>query len=261
MQTIPTEKKIIKHLKQLMFGNRVKCLCCKSRKVIWYKKEKRWFCRRCRKKFSLKSVSWLKNMKLNYQTLWLLIDCWQRKMNVQQAMNIVCLSEKTVRCWYDKFRSNLPKINLYLKGDVEVDEMYFNRRTGVMGALERKQGKPVLWVPPERPDKNQTRIFLDSVIHPDTHIYTDKSPFYFDVLKWGFREHSSENHSKFEFGKTSRIEGTWGVFRTFIRRMYHHIWTKNASKYVTEFNVRFCHKEIFENPLNYLKNCSLVVPT
>jgi len=261
MTTIPTEKKIIKHLKQIIFGKRIKCLCCNSRKLIWYEQEKRWFCKKCRKKFSLKSVSWLKNMKLSYNELWLLIDCWQTKLNIQQAINKAHLSERTIRHWYDKFRSNLPKLNLYLKGEIEVDELYFSRKAGVMGALERKSGKPVLWVPPGRPDKHYTKVFLDSVVHPDSHIYTDGSPFYFDVCKWGFKGHSSENHSKFEFGKTSRMEGIWGVFRTFIRRMYHHIWIKNASKYVTEFNVRFCHKEIFNNPLNYLKKCSLVVPT
>ena len=261
MTTIPTEKKIIKHLKEIIFGSRIKCLCCKSRRLIWYEDEKRWFCRKCRKKFSLKSVSWLKNMKLTYTELWVLLDCWQIKLSVQQAMNRADLSEKTVRHWYDRFRTNLPKMDLYLKGKVEIDEMYFNRRSGVLGALERERGKPVLWVPPDRPDKHYVKVFMDSAIHPDSYIHTDKSPFYFDVCKWGFAGHSSENHSKFEFGKTSRIEGIWGLFRTFIRRMYHHIWTKNASKYVTEFNVRFCHREIFDNPLNYFKKCLLIVPT
>ena len=261
MTNIPTEKKIIKYLKKIIFGSRVKCPHCRHRKITWYTNEKRWFCKRCRKKFSLKSISWLKNMKLSYTDLWLLIDCWQTKLNIQQTIIKTNLSERTIRHWYDKFRTNLPKLNLYLKGNVEVDEMYFSHRAGVMGALERERGLPVLWVPPDRPDKHYAKVFLDSVIHPDSHIYTDKSPFYFDVIKWGFKKHSSENHSKFEFGKTSRMEGIWGVFRTFIRRMYHHIWIKNASKYVTEFNMRFCHKEIFKNPLNYLKKCLLVVPT
>lgn len=262
MITIPTEKKIIKHLKQIIFGNRIKCLCCNSRKLIWYEQEKRWFCKRCRKKFSLKSVSWLKNMKLGYTELWLLIDCWQTKLNIQQTMNKTHLSERTIRHWYSKFRSNLPRLNIYLKGEVEIDEMYFGRRSGVIGAVERGSGKVVLWKPPENPDKSSVHIFMDSAVHPDSHIFTDGSPLYDDVKRtWGYRGHTTENHSKFEFGKTSRIEGIWGLFRTFIRRMYHHIWTKNASKYVTEFNIRYCHREIFNNPLNYLKKCLLVVPT
>lgn len=261
MITIPSESKIIKHLKQIVFGNRMKCLACRSRRLLWYARERRWFCRRCRKKFSLKSVSWLRNTKLTYSQLWHLLKCWQTKLSVQQTMTEAGLSERSVRSWYGKFRSNLPRLKLYLKGEVEIDEMYFGHKAGVIGALERKSGQPMLWKPPERPDKHFIHIFMDSVIHPDSHIFTDKSPAYFEVGKaWGFRKHSSENHSRFEFGKTSRIEGIWGLFRTFIRRMYHHIWIKHASKYVTEFNTRYCHRELFVNPLNYLKKCLSAVP-
>lgn len=262
MITIPSEKKIIKHLKQIIFGKRMKCLKCRSRRLFWYAQEKRWFCRRCRKKFSLKSVSWLKNMKLSYSQLWKLISCWQRKLSIQQTALDEGLSERTVRSWYGKFRANLPRLNIFLKGEVEIDEMYFGRNAGVIGALERKSGKPVLWKPPFRPDKHYIHVFMDSAIHPDSHIFTDKSSAYFDVAKsWGFRKHSSENHSKFEFGKTSRIEGIWGLFRTFIRRMYHHLRIKNASGYVAEFNVRFCHRELFVTPLNYLQKTLCPVPT
>jgi len=215
MTNLPTEKKIIKHLKLIIFGTRVRCPHCRSRKIIWYKQEKRWFCKKCRKKFSLKSISWLKNMKLSYSDLWLLIGCWQTKLNIQQTVAKTLLSEKAVRIWYDKFRNNLPKINIYLKGEVEVDELYFGRRAGVMGALERKSGKPVLWVPPGRPDKNYVRVFMDSVIHPDSHIYTDKSPFYSDVCEWGFAGHGSENHSKFEFGKNQPNRGNMGRIQNF----------------------------------------------
>jgi transposase-like protein len=261
MTTIPTERRIVKLLRRIVFGKRVKCPHCVCRRIIWYEREGRWFCKRCRRKFSLKSVSWLRNMKLGYAELWSLLGCWQAKSSVQRAMAETNLSERAVRHWYGKFRSNLPRLNLQLRGNVEVDELYFNRGAGVLGALERERGMPVLWVPPGRPDKDFVRVFLDSAIHPDSHIFTDKSPFYRDVRKWGFAGHSSENHSKFEFGKTSRMEGIWGVLRTFIRRMYHHIWVKNAPEYVAEFNVRFCQREIFESPLAYLKKCLPVVPT
>lgn len=261
MTTIPTEKKIIKHLKQIIFGSRVKCLCCNSRKLIWYEQEKRWFCRRCRKKFSIKSVSWLNNMKLSYAELWILIDCWQHKLNIQQTIKRTKLSERTIRLWYRKFREHLPQSKIYLKGQIEVDEMYINRRIGVFGAIERQSGNIVLWVPPDIPDINYAKIFLDSVVHPKSWLYTDGSIFYRKAKAWGYINHFTENHSKFEFGKTSRIEGIWGVFRTFIRRMYHHIWSKNLKKFVAEFQARFCHRKIFINPLNYLKKCLLVVPT
>jgi hypothetical protein len=36
-------------------------------------------------------------------------------------------------------------------------------------------------------------------------------------------KHEYEIHKRFEFKLTSEIEGLWGVFRTFVRRMYHHV--------------------------------------
>ena len=65
-------------------------------------------------------------------------------------------------------------------------------------------------------------------------------------------KHSRDIHKKFEFEHTSEIEGVFGNYRTFARRMYHHHWSINLEKYVREFCFRFSSPELFKNPLFYL---------
>ena len=207
MRNIPSETKIVQEIKRIVFGKRVTCIHCSSRKVRFYAKNRRWFCRKCRKKFSLKSACWLKNMKISWVQFWILLQCWQKKYSVQQAQSEAGASEKTCRIWYEKFRNHLPRTAFFLEGEIEIDEMYTSREKGVFGAIKRHTKELVLWVPQDRPNKSYAKVFLESVIHPDSHLFTDGSLFYRNVRDWGFRDHTSENHSKFEFGETSQIEG------------------------------------------------------
>lgn len=68
-------------------------------------------------------------------------------------------------------------------------------------------------------------------------------------------------HKKWEFELISEIEGTFGVLRTFIRRMYHHVTVDKLSDMVGEFCYRFSHPEMFENPRYYLEKSLFIVPT
>src|SRR3989344_7737846 len=70
--------------------------------------------------------------------------------------------------------------------------------------------------------------------------------------KWWPVKHSRDLHRKFEFQRTSEIEGVFGNYRTFVRRMYHHHRSINLEKYVREFCFRFSSPELFKNPKFYL---------
>ncbi len=77
---------------------------------------------------------------------------------------------------------------------------------------------------------------------------------------WMLR-HKSDNHSKWEFGLTSEIEGLFGNLRTFIRRMYHHVTPDKLPEYVSEFCFRFSLPELFNSPNEYLLKTLSLVPT
>ena len=82
---------------------------------------------------------------------------------------------------------------------------------------------------------------------------TDGSGIYKAIEKWWPVKHETDIHKKWEFGKTSEIEGIFGNYRTFVRRMYHHHWSENLQEYVREFSFGFSSPEMFENPRFYLQ--------
>lgn len=76
-----------------------------------------------------------------------------------------------------------------------------------------------------------------------------------------FEGNNRDIHKKFEFAHTSEIEGIFGVLRTFIRRMYHHVTADKLPSVVGEFCYRFSHPEIFSSPYEYLLNALRLVST
>ena len=83
----------------------------------------------------------------------------------------------------------------------------------------------------------------------------------FGIGNWHKLKHSYEIHRKFEFALTAEIEGLWGVFRTFVRRLYHHVTRYKLEELVAEFCLRFRQAELFKirsliwkfaYPLNHL---------
>ena len=256
LRQIPTEIKIKRELRKICFGKYLRCPLCGTRNLKKY--EARYHCKRCRRFFSLKSVSWFKGSKLSWQTLWLLLWCFVNKVPVDQTMKISGKSEITVRHWFDKFRANLPQeIGLRLKGIVQGDEFYRGgKKNGysIIGMKQKGTRKVVLEVikKPSVNRKDIVKVLAQTVI-PGSKFYTDGSSIYKTIEKWWIVRHQCELHKNFEFELTSEIEGVWGNFITFIRRMYHHITLDKLEEYVHEFQMRFSHPKIFESPFMFLQ--------
>lgn len=257
LNQIPTEKQILIKLKNIIFGKHVFCVKCGRKMYVQeLQKNKKWRCKKCRNKFSITSINWLKGMKISIQQLWGLIWCWQRKINVQQVNALLNISIPTIRRYYELFRDNL-KLDEYeviLQGEVQMDEM-FVKGGFIIGGKDIKRKKIKLYVKKKKdPDKSDAMNFMFNHVKPGSKVYTDGGSIYRGCEDWWPVKHSREKHSKFEFEITSEIEGLWGVLRTFIRRMYHHVTFKKLSKVVAEFEARNSRVEIFENPLNFFKN-------
>lgn len=256
LSQIPSEKQIAKHLKNTIFGKRVCCPDCHRQMYVQeLKKNRLWRCRKCRNKFSLTSVAWLKGMKLSYQHLWCLIWCWQHKMNVQQVKDLLKLSIPTIRRYYALFRDNLQlDYDIVLEGKVQMDEM-FVKGAFVIGAKDITRKKIKLIVVREKsPTKEDAMELIMNHVRAGSTLQTDGGSIYRGCENFWPVKHRKDIHSKFEFGLTSEIEGVWANFRTFVRRMYHHITVKYLAKTVAEFEARFSRKELFESPLAFIKN-------
>lgn len=256
LSQIPGEKQILRHLKKIIFGPRVKCPDCgRQVHVREIERNKKWRCVKCRNKFSLTSVTWLKGMKLTMRHLWCLVWCWQHRINVHQASKLLNLSAPTVRRYYELFRDNLAlDMDVVLEGRVQMDEM-FVKGAFIVGAKDVAARKIKLNVSYDRaPQRDHAMDMIFHNVAPGSTLCTDGSAIYRGCDNWWPLQHKKEIHNKWQFGITSEIEAIWANLRTFIRRMYHHVTLRKLPKVVAEFEARFGRKDLFDHPLNFLKN-------
>lgn len=259
LRQIPSETQIKKYIRRTVFGKNVFCPECKSRKVAAF--ESRYRCKDCRCKFSLISHTWLANMKINHQKFWLVLWCWTSQIPVKQTTAISRLSEKAIRRWFDMFRTNLPQEKPILERIIQLDEAYFKKTALIMAKQKGTRKLAYDMIYNNSVQRHHAFYFLARNVRPRSKLWTDGASIYRGINNWWPVSHSVDIHKKFEFGKTSEIEGMFGNLRTFIRRMYHHSANENLEKYVREFCFRFSSPEMFENPRFYLQKSLKLVPT
>lgn len=258
LNQVPSETKIRKLLKQIIFGKHVFCPICHSRKISAVKN--RYYCKKCRRSFSLLSGTWLANIKLSLRTFWALLWCWTQRIPVQQSQKLCHVSEQAVYHWFRQFRLHLPQFEPILSGRIQMDEAYFKGLSLLMAKQIGTRKLAYQMILKNSVDKSEASNFLFQFVQPNSKLHTDGSGIYRNIDQWWQVKHRKDNHSKFEFGLTSEIEGMFGVLRTFIRRMYHHTTSEYLPEYVGEFSLRFCQPEMFRSPLNYLQKTIHIAP-
>ena len=253
IKQVPKYGTLRRVFREAIFGAKTYCPHCKSKRIKMLKREERWRCRGCKLPFSLKSSSWLRGSKLSLETIWLLLWCWQKKFSRQHAMDITGVSYPTVTSWYEKFRQHIPKerLDTLLRDSVVCDEM-FTRDTAIIGAKQKGTRNIALRVLHNKhPNKTHAVDFLTKFVASNSDLFTDGSKIYSGIGNWHKLKHTYEIHKKFEFELTAEIEGVWGVFRTFVRRMYHHVTIYKLDDLVSEFCLRFRQDKIFNSPYDY----------
>lgn len=251
----PSDAKIRAFMRNLLFGSRMKCPYCSSCKV--QKIECRFWCKKCRRKFSLISDSWLNGMKLSWPQFWVLLKCFQDRLTLKSACELAGVSVPTARRWYRKFQYHLPyEQNELLSHEVEIDESFVGKkRSGnqgiIIGAFERKTNKIALKVIHSR-DQETTDRFILKHIQKETTVYTDCFSSYQGIDSFFGYTHKTCNHSQYIFGPTNRIEGVWSTFKRWIRRSWQQVRLSMLPQFVREFEARNNEPELFQSPENYL---------
>lgn len=262
IDAVPSEAKCRSIIKRQLFGKRVYCPYCMYTKMKRF--EGRFFCPRCRKKFSLTSCSFMRRMRIPYRKAFTLLICWQRKVPFGLAASLAGVSPPTARRWFRLFREHLPHDHEEFWGTVEIDEAYFGRRrTGnqrmVIGAIERRTGKVILRQIRSRSYEETDDFILDHVMGGST-VCTDGAQCYEGISGfWGYR-HIQCNHSIFHFGPTNRIEAVWSALKRFLRRTFDRPTAKYLPEILREFQTRINTPKLFDSPLTYLENCLTLVP-
>ncbi len=175
-------------------------------------------------------------------------------------MALARLSEMAVRHWYDQFREHLPENPLILEHIVQLDEAYGKGWVLLMGKQPQTRKVAYVLLPRKTVERYHANHFLRQYVAPETKLQTDGAMIYRGIERWWPVMHEADIHKKFEFGRTSEIEGLFGNFRTFIRRMYHHVTAEKMPEYVREFCVRFSSPEMFQNPKYYLQKSLITAP-
>ena len=252
----PPERKIKASVCRTLFGTTslVRCPYCTRTGCV--RRDKKFQCRRCGKAWSLTSLTWMKGMKLSFTVFWRLLWCYGNKVPVDQTQRLLRLSRPTVYHWFMLFRKNLPELDLRLEGTIQMDEAYFGgRKNGVaiIGAKQRGTRRVVARIiPASSVDRRDILPFIREHIAPYSKFCTDGASIYKGIGKHWPLEHAYDIHKKFEFAQTSEIEGFWGAFRTFIRRMYHHVTVSHLPALLHEYQLRLMHPEIFRDPASLL---------
>jgi len=251
LRQIPSEAQIQRFLRRLLFGKNVFCPRCSCRGVT--ARQDRYWCPRCRRRFSLLSHTWLSCSKLSYQRLWLLLWCYTQAVPIKQSRRLGEVSESAMRHWYDLFRANLPENHVILEKIVQMDEAYFKRQSLIMAKQKGSRHVAYQLLQQSSVQRQQATVFLQQHIKPRSRLHTDGAGIYQGIERWWPVRHRTDIHRKWEFERTSEIEGLFGNLRTFIRRMYHHVTPEKLPEYVREFCVRFSSPETFESPRTFLQ--------
>ena len=262
LRQIPSDTKIRKFLRQILFGDHLFCPQCRSFDVVRY--ESRHRCKKCRAKFSLLSHTWLKDVRIQIKSFWLILWCFTKQIPVKQTEEITSLSEKAVRHWFDLFRANLPQHKETLEHIIQLDEAYFGGWGGralLMGKQPGTRKIAYKLFPKDSVDRSEALSFLETFVKPGSKLNTDGATIYKGIDNYFPVMHTVDIHKKFEFTNTSEIEGMFGVLRTFIRRMYHHVSDEKLDEYLCEFYFRFCRPKMFTSIHQYLKNTLVLVPS
>jgi len=219
LHQIPSEVKIRRELKRIVFGKTLFCPHCGSKGIRKYDNRYRCSAKHCRKWFSLTSPTWLKNAKLNLQTIWLILWAWQKKIPIDQTSKLTGVSRPTTSHWYKRFRDNLPKEKLLdtrLTGNIQIDEAYRDKkdnRYSIIGAKKTKTRQIAFeCLPKKSVERYEAVDFLTRYIAPGSNLCSDGAAIYQKIDNWWPVNHQFEYHKRIEDASVSAISLSLGSF-------------------------------------------------
>jgi transposase-like protein len=265
-----TEAKSRTFVRKHVFNHgRARCLCCDVFRRFRTLGDGRYWCRHCRSKWSLKQLSGLSGTKLSFRQIAIVLYCFLNNHTLQAAMDMAEVSYPTVRRYYDILREKAcvfvavrSKDKLF--GDIAVDACYVgkqrnNNQAIVLGAVQKDYKHIALRIVPQE-EQGYVEKFLHDTVEKRSHILHDGHLAYND-LGWCGYTHETELHALSQFVLTSAIERIWALFKTFIRRRYHHVTKEKLQGYLTEFQFKFLYKKTHKNPLTFIQFLTTPVPS
>lgn len=269
LEQFKTEAKSQSFVRKYLFKHgRAKCPCCKRERRFRTLGDGRYWCRQCRRKWSLKQLAGVRGSKLSFRQIATILYCFFNNHTLQAAMDMAGVSYPTARRYYDLMRYKADAfISLHskqkLSGQVATDGCYVGKRRNnnqalVLGAVQIDYANLALRIVPQE-EQGYVEKFLEDTVATGSHILHDGHLAYND-LSWCGYTHETEYHHLNQFTLTSAIERIWALFKTFLRRRYHHVTKEKLQDYLTEFQFKFLHKQTHKNPLKFAQFLFTPVP-
>lgn len=227
-------------------------------------------CKDCRQPFTVTvgTVFERSKIKLNVWLQAVYLLCSSKKgMSSHQLHRVLGVTYKTAWFMTHRIREAMKSNPSGLLGGggkiVEADEAYFGTETdrtktkGRGGAATKQMNKIVSLV--ERGGEVRSyhvadvtgpslKAHLMQHIHKDTHVMTDTSPRYIQLVRSKhFAQHSQVNHSKKEYARgevsTNRVEGYFSIMKRGLIGTYHHVSSHHLKRYLAEFDFRYNNRD------------------
>ena len=267
LKTSFNDRQVKAALRNAFFNKgRLKCPHCKCFKIRSI--EKRYYCTRCRKKFSLYSNSWIRHIKIPLKTFVIVLECWLKCKSVNDTAELSKTSIVTIRRYYRLFRLNIVKTVDFKPTDhVQVDEAYFGQfikqanyyhgfvkykvveKTGVAGISCPITGQLRTAIIEGRPGQF-VKDFIHQNVPTDITVYSDASFLYTNLYKRGYNHYSMSHDRGFNY--SYYIESCWSWMKRRLFKQYHHFTRRYASEYVQELTWHFNTRKDTKNPLKCL---------
>jgi len=263
-----SERRVLALLRRIVWEKgRPRCPRCGIFRVRAVRKEGRYHCPRCRRKFSLLSHTWMRDVKVPLPVFILLLSFWLEDVTVDFAAKLLTLSRPTVYRYYRLFRGHVVQIVDFLpQTAVQVDEAYFGQfkkranylhgtrtykmqdktcvagigcpTTGTLATMvvEGKPGMPI-------------REFIHAHVPEDVKIFSDGSPIY-TKLRSRYDHHAQTHDRGFE--TAYYIESCWSWMKRKLFKQYHHMSRKYAKDYVRELTFKYNTRKEPKNPFQYI---------
>ncbi len=262
MNKFNTELKCVKYLVNIRWNGKPKCIYCKHDKVSIFKDYKRFECKACKKRFTVKVDTIFEDSKLPL-TKWFM--AFYMELNHKKGISSLQLSkdlgvtQKTAWFLLHRIRYVIQNTDFnLLEGIVEVDETYVGGResnkhyskktkeynkiqgdkTPILGMLQ-KDGD-IRYKQFNKVNKSNIQPIMYQNISNNAIIHTDESRVYkfLDSSKRMFVNHSQNEYSRDNI-TTNGIEGSFAHFKRTINGVYHWVSKKHMQKYADIFSYRW----------------------
>ena len=258
-----TEDSAVKWLENGRWGARPTCPHCHGKKNISVPASKKYtyWCKPCRKNFTVKTNSVMHSSKLPTR-LWAISMYYlmtaRKGISSLQLSKELGITQKSAWFVLQRLREGCQQKNFKLSNIVEIDETYIggkekNKRSykqlkagrggvgkaAVIGAKQRKGVVKAKVI--KNTDSGTLKNFIRNTVEPGSTVFTEEHKGYHNlgVLRY---QHGTVKHSAKEYvngrAHTNGIESVWAVLKRRFHGTYHHWSIKHLQRYVEEFSFR-----------------------